>query len=182
MANFNVPTADQVSPANHEIFASLNQKLGFVPNLYAYYAHNDTALADYLQFQQRKTTLKAREKEAINLVVSERNGCTYCLAAHTTIGKMNGFSDDEILEIRSGVASFDARIDAIVRLTARILDTNGKLSDTDKEEISSLTDAEIVDVAIAIGSKVISNYLHNMAGFAVDFPAAPSLVQEDVTA
>jgi hypothetical protein len=28
----------------------------------------------------------------INLVTSQANGCRYCQAAHTVLGKMNGFS------------------------------------------------------------------------------------------
>lgn len=35
--------------------------MGFVPNLYATYAYNDTALSDYLNFQNRESTLKAKE-------------------------------------------------------------------------------------------------------------------------
>lgn len=44
---FTVPTRDEVSPANQAIFDNLKNGLGFVPNLYAYYAKNDTALGDY---------------------------------------------------------------------------------------------------------------------------------------
>jgi hypothetical protein len=30
-------------------------------------------------------------------------------------------------------------------------------------------------VVIAVGDKVISNYIHNLADFAIDFPEAPEL-------
>jgi len=65
MKNFTVPTRSEVNPTNQAIFDKLNGSLGFVPNLYAYYAKNDTALGDYLALQNRKSTLKAKEREVI---------------------------------------------------------------------------------------------------------------------
>jgi len=56
MAKFNVPSKNEVSQQNQEIFNQLEKGLGFVPNLYAYYAKNETALGDYLALQERKTT------------------------------------------------------------------------------------------------------------------------------
>ena len=43
-----------------------------------------------------------KEKEAVNLIVSEVNGWLYCKSAHTVIGKMNGFTDEQLLDIRKG--------------------------------------------------------------------------------
>jgi hypothetical protein len=70
MITFLVPTKNEVSETNQAIFDNLEKGLGFVPNLYAYYAKNETALADYLALQNRKSTLKAKEREVINLVTS----------------------------------------------------------------------------------------------------------------
>ena len=95
MTTFTVPTREEVSTNNQAIFDNLNKMLGFVPNLYAYYAKNETALSDYLALQNRKSTLRAKEREIINLVVSQVNQCEYCLAAHTAIGKMQGFSAEQ---------------------------------------------------------------------------------------
>jgi len=67
MSKFQVPTRDEVSENNQAIFDNLQKGLGFVPNLYAYYAKSETALADYLALQNRKSTLKAKEREVINL-------------------------------------------------------------------------------------------------------------------
>ena len=126
MAQFTVPTRDKVSPNNQAIFDNLKKGLGFVPNLYATYAYSDTALGDYLALQNLKTTLKAKEKEVINLVVSQVNDCRYCQSAHTALGKMNGFTDEQILEIRGGSASFDSKLNALARLTQSFVINRGK--------------------------------------------------------
>ncbi len=85
---FTIPTRADVSAYNQGIFDNLLKGLGFVPNLYAYFGKNETALGDYLAFQNRKSTLKAKEREAINLVTSQINGCRYCQSAHSVLGKM----------------------------------------------------------------------------------------------
>lgn len=177
-----VPNRNEVSENNQAIFDNLNQKLGFVPNLYAYYAKNETALADYLTFQNRKTTLKAKEKEVINLVVSQINDCRYCQSAHTAIGKMNGFTDDQILEIRSGSAGFDAKLDALAKFAKAVVEGKGRVEDsvTDNFFASGYSEANLIDVVIAVGDKIISNYIHNLAGFEVDFPLAPELKEATV--
>ena len=181
MTKIAVPTIDQVSENNQEIFSSLKKKLGFVPNLYAYFGHSETALGDYLQFQQRKSTLRAKDIEVINLVTSEYNGCTYCQAAHTAIGKLIGFSDEQILEIRSGRATFDERLDALAQFTLAVVSNHGQVSEEAREEFfaTGYTQTTLVDVVVAIGTKIISNYLHNITGFEVDFPAAPALANAE---
>ncbi|EDM44410.1 Alkylhydroperoxidase AhpD core [unidentified eubacterium SCB49] len=90
MTTINVLEREEVSPKNQAIFDDLKGKLGFVPNLYGAYAHSETALENYLTFSGSKTSLSAKEREVINLAVSEVNQCFYCLSAHTVLGKMNG--------------------------------------------------------------------------------------------
>lgn len=181
MSKFSVPTRDQVSSSNQTVFDQLEKSIGFVPNLYAYYAKNDTALEDYLAFQGRKSTLKAKEREVINLVVSQYNECAYCQAAHTALGKMNGFTDAEILELRSGKASFDLRLHALAEFTLTVVENRGKASETAKDKFfqAGYSEANMIDVVFVIGDKIISNYIHNLAGFEIDFPQAPSLAREE---
>jgi len=177
MERFQVPSREEVSTNNQAIFDNLKKAVGFVPNLYAYYAKNESALGDYLALQNRKTTLKAKEKEVINLVVSQFNGCNYCLSAHTQIGKMNGFTEDQILEIRTGAASFDTKLDALANFVLSTVENNGKASEKVKEEFfnAGYTEANLIDVVIVIGDKTISNLIHNLADFEIDFPLAVEL-------
>lgn len=177
MQNFQIPTRDEVSAPNQAIFDNLNAKLGFVPNLYAYYAKNPTALGDYLALQNRKSTLKAKEREVINLVVSQVNGCRYCQSAHTVLGKMNGFTEEQVLEIRRGRATFDNKLDALAQFTQAVAINRGQVSDETKAEFFSAgyDESNLIDVIMVIGDKIISNYIHNIAEFAIDFPIAQPL-------
>tara|TARA_R110002096_G_scaffold194870_2_gene377467 strand:- start:1359 stop:1901 length:543 start_codon:yes stop_codon:yes gene_type:complete len=176
-AAFKVPTKSEVSESNQAIFDQLGKQIGFVPNLYAFYAKNETALPDYLALQGRKTTLKAKEKEVVNLITSQINGCRYCQSAHTELGKMNGFTDEQIIEIRGGSASFDEKLDALTKFTAATVSNHGKVEESVKEAFfaAGYNVANLIDVVILIGDKIMSNYLHNLTGFEIDFPLAPEL-------
>jgi len=182
MRTFQIPSKNEVSANNQAIFENLEKGLGFVPNLYAYYAKNETALGDYLTLQNRKSTLKAKEREVVNLVVSEYNGCHYCQSAHTAIGKMNGFTDDQILEIRSGKASFDEKLNALAQFTLSTVSNRGNATEAAKEALfaAGYTEANMIDTVIVVGDKTISNYIHNLTGFEIDFPLAPSLEEATV--
>ncbi len=177
MTQINVPTRDEVSANNQAIFDTLQKNLGFVPNLYATFAHSETALGDYLAFQNRKSSLRAKEREIINLVVSQVNDCRYCQSAHTVLGKMNGFSDEQIIEIRSGEAGFDPKLDALVKFVQETTISRGKPSPETVENLfaAGYNKANLVDILIVIGDKIISNYLHGIGQFAIDFPLAPEL-------
>jgi AhpD family alkylhydroperoxidase len=177
MTTINVPTRDEVSPANQVIFDKLKSSLGTVPNLYATLAHPEHALGNYLAFQNAKSSISGKAREIVNLIVSQVNGCEYCLAAHTVIGKMNGFTDEQILEIRGGKASFDAKFDALARLVKNIAVNRGHADQAlvDAFFAAGWTKANLVDAIVAIGDKTVTNYLHATTRVPVDFPAAPQL-------
>lgn len=174
---FTVPTRAEVSANNQVLFDSLQKGLGFVPNLYAYFAKNETALGDYLTLQNRKSTLRGKEREIINLVTSQINGCRYCQSAHTVLGKMNGFTEEQILEIRKGSATFDSKLDALAKFTASAVQNRGRASEESKAAFfaAGYTEANMIDVIIIVGDKIISNYLHNLTGFEIDFPLAEQI-------
>lgn len=177
MSTFNVPTREEVSKKNQGIFDNLEKALGFVPNLYATYANSDTALENYLNFANAKTSLSAKEKEVVNLAVSQVNNCIYCLSAHTAIGKMNGFTDEQILELRAGKASFDTKLNALAKLAKNITENRGR---TDEDVLNDYfaagyTKANLIDTISLVGDKTISNYIHSTTQVPVDFPVAPSL-------
>ena len=176
MKTFNVPRREEVGTTNQAIFDKLKSALGFVPNLYATIAYSENGLEKYLNYQNAKTTLSNKEKEAVNLIVSQVNECIYCLSAHTLIGKMNGFTDEQIIEIRKGNAS-DSKLNALVALAADITKNRGRASEANVEAFfaQGYTKEILVDVILQISDKTAMNYLHNLTKIPVDFPVAPAL-------
>jgi uncharacterized peroxidase-related enzyme len=174
---FSVPTRAEVSANNQNIFDNFKEKLGFMPNLYAYFAKNDTALGDYLALQNRKSTLTGKEREVIYLVTSQINDCRYCQSAHTALGKKKGYSYEQILEIRKGKPIFDTKLDALARFTASIVENRGRATEASKKGFfeAGYEEANMIDVVMVIGDKIISNYLHGLTNLPIDFPIAEKI-------
>jgi len=177
MTTINVPTREEVSANNQAIFDDLKNRFGMVPNLFATLAHSDTALATYVALQSAKSSISGKAREVVNLVVSQVNECEYCLAAHTMVGKMSGFTDEQIIEIRHGHASFDSKLDALARLTKGIAQSRGHVDQALLEAFfaAGWTKGNLVDAIVAISDKIVTNYLHSTTKIPVDFPAAPKL-------
>lgn len=174
---FGVPTREGVSEENKVLFDKLKTGLGFIPNLYATLAHSETALGDYLKLQNRKTSISLKEREIVNLVVSQVNDCRYCLAAHTLLAQKAGFSEEQTVDIRRGNFSANAKFDALIRFTRSVAENRGRVSEADRTSIfdAGYTEGNVVDIIVLIGDKIITNYLHNVTDVPVDFPQAPFL-------
>jgi uncharacterized peroxidase-related enzyme len=172
---FEVPTREEVSANNQAIFDHMNKAFGKVPNLYATFAINETALGDYLTLQNRKSTLSQKEREIIKLVVSQVNDCNYCVPAHTQVAKMVGFTDEQVLEIRRGQVRFDDKYAALTRFVRETAINRGRPSENAYDEFfeAGYSQANLIDVMMVIGDKIISNYLHNVTQIPVDWPAVP---------
>lgn len=176
MEKFTVPSREEVSPANQANFDALQKALGMVPNLYATIAYSDNGLSRYLAFQGARTSLTNKEKEAVNLVVSQVNGCIYCQSAHTVLGKMNGFPEEEILRIRAGHAT-DVKLNTLVQLAKDITETKGHPGQANLEAFfaAGYNKGNLVDLILQISDKIAMNYLHNLTKIPVDFPLAQQL-------
>ena len=165
--------------ASPDTQAALNLKsnLGFIPNLYAMLAHSEHALANYLTFQQGKSSIVGKAREVVDLVVSQVNSSEYCLAAHTVISKSIGFTDEQILEIRSGTASFDPKLDALARLVRNVAINRGHADAAlvDAFLATGWTKENLVDAIVVIGDRTVTTYLDATTRVLVDFPAAPNL-------
>lgn len=176
MTTFTVPTREEVAPANQAIFDHLHKALGFVPNLYATIAYSTYGLEKFLAYQNAKTSLSNKEKEAVNLIVSQVNNCIYCQSAHLVLGKMNGFTDEQLTDIRHGKSS-DNKLNALVTLAADITENRGNATEVHVDAFfaAGYTKENLVDLILQVSDKTAMNYLHNLTKVPVDFPLAPAI-------
>ena len=175
---------NQISPETatgkaKELLDAVKNKLGLVPNLTRALANAPAALEAYLQFSGSlgKGTLSAKNRERIALVVAQENQCDYCLAAHSTIGKMVGLTADEIRDSRKGTST-DSKSDVLVRFAQKVLETKGRVSDADLQSVrdAGFDDGALAEVVGNVALNIFTNYFNHVAGIDVDFPAAEVLV------
>lgn len=177
MSKFNVLTREEVSETNQTIFDNLQKGLGFVPNIYAAMGHSKNALSSYLQFSNAPTSFTKKEKEAIDLAVSQVNECQYCLSAHTAISKMNGFTDEQIIELRKGNSSWDTKLDILAQTAQNIAINRGQIGEKSLDAFYAVgyNKENLVDLIVAIGIISVTNIFHNVTDVAIDFPVASEL-------
>ncbi len=178
---FNVPTREQVNEPAQSVFDALKNKLGMVPNIYAYAGHSPNTLKQYLEFNEGlgSGSFSGKEREAVALAVAQINGCRYCQSAHSLLAGQHGFSEEEILQLRDG-SHPDEKLGALTRLAKEIQSTNGNPSQEALEdfEAAGYDQESLVELIGLISVNVFTNYIHGIAQFDIDFPVAPELETE----
>ena len=171
-------SAAAASPLVAELLQTVKKKMGVVPNIVATMANSHAVATAYLGFSQALAggALPPRLREQIALVVGETNGCDYCVAAHTALGKGAGLSDQEACDARRATAR-DAKEAAALAFARRVVSERGHVADDDMQTLrqAGYNDGEIAEIVAAVALNIFTNYFNHVAGTEVDFPAAPSL-------
>jgi uncharacterized peroxidase-related enzyme len=83
---FDVPPEADLPEGLRKLFAKARERLGFVPNVFRVYSFRPERLSawfsHYRQLHEPTAHLSAADREMIAVVVSQTNGCLYCLVAH----------------------------------------------------------------------------------------------------
>ena len=177
---------NQVNPANAEgrakdLLDIVKQKLGAAINLTQVMANQPAVLDGYLAFSGALVggALSPKTREAIALAVAGFNGCEYCASAHTFISKNLKVDEAETRLNQQGQSS-DARIQAVLTLVCRILETRGQVTDADIADARSegLSDADVTEVVAQVALNQFTNYLNNVARTDIDFPVVELVTRQ----
>ena len=108
--------------------------------------------------------------------MGQANNCDYCLAAHSALGKMAGLTADQIRDARYG-ATADAKDDALLRFSRKLVEARGHVEDADLQEVSrhGFSDGDIAEIVANVALNIFTNYFNHVAETDVDFPKATSL-------
>jgi uncharacterized peroxidase-related enzyme len=162
-----------------ELLDAVKGKLGLVPNMTRAMANSPAVLDGYLSLSGAlsKGDLSAKQREQIALTVGQVNGCDYCLAAHSTIGKMVGLTAEQIMDSRRGTA-VDPKAEALVKFARRVVDERGRVSDVDlaNARAAGLDDAALAEVVANVALNLFTNYFNHMAETDIDFPKVEPIV------
>jgi uncharacterized peroxidase-related enzyme len=163
------------------LLEAVKSKLGLVPNMTRAMANSPAVLDAYLQFSGAlgKGSLSAKVREQISLAVAQANGCDYCLAAHSAIGKAVGLTGEQVRDSRLGTA-VDPRADALIRFAVKVVQSRGHLSDADLDDVreAGFGDGAVAEVVAHVALDLFTNYFNNVARTDVDFPNAAPLTAE----
>ena len=175
MSRLQTPASIEAAPAAaRPLLAAVKKQLGIVPNLFRLVSNSPAALEGYLGLNGAlaKGELEAPTRERIALAVAEINGCSYCLSAHSYLGKnLAKLSDAEIAANRDG-GSTDPKANAAVRFAASLVNARGHVSDADIQAVkqAGYSDAQVIEIVLHVALNTLTNYVNEVAKTEIDFP------------
>ncbi len=182
-----MPRINPIDPEHAEgkaktLLDGIQKSSGKIPNLLGTMAQSPAVLQAYLGFNQALGggSLGAKLREQIALAVSSVNGCEYCVAAHTAIGRSVGL-DDEALGASLHGLSGDPKTEAALEFARRVVSERGWVTDGDLERVrgAGYDDGDIVEIIGTVIGTIFTNYFNHIARTEVDFPpvAIPETAQ-----
>ena len=154
------------------ILDKVKQKYGFVPNVIREMAISPAVAQIYVEGNGAlaNAELSPKEQQAVQLAVSQVNGCEYCQAAHAMGGKAVGITPANIEAIRAGKAPQDPSLNAVVAAARLLLEKKGWLDDGEVSSLESrgITRAKLYEIVAIVGLKTISNYVNHISHVELD--------------
>ncbi len=172
MTNFTIHTHDTAPEGSRETLQGVQQAYGFLPNLMATFAESPATVEAYAVLSGifEKSGFTPTEQQIVLMTNNRLNNCTYCMAAHTTISKMQNVPEDVIKALRTGAPLADPRLEALRTFAAKVNQNRGFVDEADLEAFLAVgyTKANILEVIVGTGLKVLSNYTNHIANTPVD--------------
>lgn len=144
------------------ILKTIQSKMGFVPNLMATMAEAPALVESYMAMMRifETTALTPTEREIILMTNNRLNGCTYCMAAHTTVAKLSGVDVDVIEALRTGTSISDPKLEALRTFAVIINENRGWATEAQVDALiaAGYTKQTVLEVITGTALKVLSNY------------------------
>ena len=178
MTKFQTHTVESAPPNSQRFLQDAHKANGFVPNLLAGMAEAPALLEAYVTVSGifDKTSFSATERQIVLMTSNRLNGCTYCMAAHTSISQMSGVPEDVVAALRNNTPIADAKLEALRQFSIVIVETRGWPSE---DQVNRFTDAgyskqNILEVILGTSMKVMSNYTNHIANTPLDEAFKPN--------
>lgn len=179
MTDFRVHNLESAPKESLEFLSKAKQTYGFVPNLLGVLAESPAALKAYVLLGAllEKSSFTPAEQQLLFLAISLENRCEYCVAAHSTVAKMQQVPDDVVESLRENRPVADVRLQALNRFTRNVVRERGWISEKEIEGFLSagFTKAQVFEVILAVAMKTLSNYSNHIAGTPLDPPFEPAV-------
>ena len=170
--SFKIEKTESAPEGSRGILEGYQKKLGFVPNLMGVMAASPAVIEGYVALGAAfdKTSFTPAERQVVLLETSAVNGCTYCMAAHTAIAKMQHVPDAVVNAIRAGEPIADAKLEALRAFVCSTVEKRGHPDGKTGAAFlaAGYTQAHILEVLLGVAMKTLSNYVNHAAETPLD--------------
>jgi len=179
MAQVKMVDPVQATGKSKELLTTLQNNVKSVPNLAKALANSPAALKAWMEFDSAlaKGSLNAKLRQEIALAVGQKNGCEYCVSAHTAIGKAAGLTEQQILASRQGQGT-SPKDTAALAFARELLEKRGQVPASSIQALRDhgFADGEIAEIVAHVALNIFTNYFNIALDVDVDFPRV-ALVQ-----
>src|SRR5579883_2717966 len=155
----------EFTPAMAAYFDKCREKLGFVPNVLAAYAHDMAKLEAFAAFYNNlmlaPSGLSKLEREMIAVAVSSENHCFYCLTAHgAAVRQLSGDPElGELMAMNWRAAALSARHRAMLTFATKLTLASREIDEADRQALrdAGFSDRDIWDIAAVASFFNMSN-------------------------
>jgi uncharacterized peroxidase-related enzyme len=172
MTTFTIHTAATAPDAAKPLLAGVQSKFGFVPNLMGTLADAPSVLKAMLDLGAAvsATSLTPAEQQLVMITTSRLNGCSYCVAAHSTMSHMAKLPEGVIAAARTGTPLTDAKLEALRQFAEAVVKTQGWAPEAAVAKFlaAGYTKANVLEVVLAVTYKVLTNYVNHIADTPLD--------------
>ena len=171
ISRFPVPDLDEVPDDVRELMLSVQEKAGFIPNVFLALAHRPEEFRAFFAYHdalmEREGGLTKADREMIVVATSGDNGCQYCVVAHGAILRIrarNKLVSDQVA-INHHKADITERQRAMLDFALKVSKNSREIDDADYEKLYGFgfTDDDIWDIGAITGLFGFSNRLANFA-------------------
>ncbi|MBL4661759.1 MAG: carboxymuconolactone decarboxylase family protein [Alcanivoracaceae bacterium] len=166
MNNFTFYTTDNATGDAKDILDKVQNKYGFVPNLFGYMAEAPYTIDAYAYMTNLlgKTDLTPAQQQIALLAVSHYHDCKFCALAHRAFGKASNSNAQTMLAIVSGKKIEDEKDRAIVDMINATLENRGWVDDEHLNAFyaAGFTKRNVYDLILIISIKTLSNYSNHL--------------------
>lgn len=172
MTDFTTYKIDTAPEASKPFLTGAKKTFGFEANLLGNMAEAPALLEGYLTLAGifDKTDLSETERQIILMTNNRLNGCTYCMAAHTSISQMHNIDVGVIESLRNGTAIADPKLEALRGFAETINEKRGWPEEAEVEALLAVgyTRQTVLEIILGTSLKVMSNYTNHLTQTVVD--------------
>ena len=173
MAHIKIVDPAEATGKSKELLTVLQNNIKSVPSLAKALANSPAALKAWMEFDGAlaKGSLNAKLRQEIALAVGQKNGCEYCVSAHTAMGKFAGLTDQQILNGRQGQGT-SPKDTAALTFARELLEKRGQVPASSIQALrdQGFSDGEIAEIIAYVALNIFTNYFNIALEVDVDFP------------
>ena len=172
ISRFPVPALDELPADLRERIENVQQKAGFVPNVFLALAHRPEECRAFFMYHDalmlKEGALTKAEREMIVVATSAANHCTYCIVAHGAILRIyakNPLIADQVAA-NYLKADLTVRQKAMLDFAVKVATESHRITDADFAALRAhgFNDEDAWDIGAIAAFFALSNRMANLTG------------------